>query len=125
MENMPDVFERLQTLGYAVVMDYKQLKDPKGTTVYSLFQEQNAPTAEQASYYKTANSASGSTRPIMETIFEGVKVNQGNMGMLPVKPTVPREGTELCSVLAYGTKFYKAYQKQWRSQAAYGKLRSK
>ncbi len=53
----------------------------------------------------------------METIFEGVKVNQGNMGMLPVKPTVPRDGTELRSVLAYGTKFYKAYQKQWKGQA--------
>jgi hypothetical protein len=72
---MPDVFERLQTLGFAVVMDYQRLKDPTGTTVYSLLQEQNAPTAEQASYYKTANSASGGTRPIMETIFEGVKVN--------------------------------------------------
>jgi hypothetical protein len=114
---MPDVFERLQTLGFAVVMDYQRLKDPTGTTVYSLFQEQNAPTAEQASYYKTANSASGGTRPIMETIFEGVKVNNGSMGLIPVKPTVAREGTELRAVLAYGTKFYKAYQKQWKGQA--------
>ena len=52
----------------------------------------------------------------METIFEGVKVNQGNMGIDCVKPQIARKGTELRSVMTYGTKHYKAYQKLCKGQ---------
>jgi hypothetical protein len=53
----------------------------------------------------------------METIFEGVRVNHGHNAILPVKPTVPRKGTELRSIMTYGSKQYKAYQKLCKGQA--------
>jgi hypothetical protein len=52
----------------------------------------------------------------MDAIFEGVMVNQGSMDVVPVKPSVAREGTDLRSVMTYGTKQYKAYQKLCKGQ---------
>jgi hypothetical protein len=113
---MPQVFENLRKLGYAVIRDFNQLRDPNQLNTYSLFQEKNAPTLAQAQFYKTAIQGSGGTKPAMETIFEGVKVNQGNMGIDCVKPQIARKGTELRSVMTYGTKHYKAYQKLCKGQ---------
>ena len=81
-----------------------------------MFDPSNAPTLEQANYYKTANQNTGMTKPPMDAIFEGVMVNQGSMDVVPVKPTVAREGTELRSVMTYGTKQYKAFQKLCKGQ---------
>jgi hypothetical protein len=44
-----------------------------------MFDPSNAPTLEQANYYKTANQNTGLTKPAMDAIFEGVMVNQGSM----------------------------------------------
>ncbi len=117
-QNMQEVFQLLQKLDYAVITDYNKLRD-KGNLVhtYSMFLPHNAPTLEQANFYKTANLTTGSTKTAMDTIFEGVKANQGNMEILPVKPAVARDGTELRSILTYGTKYYKAYQKLCKGQA--------
>ena len=91
-ENMPEVFENLRKLGYAIIKDFNQLRDPHQLTTYSLFQEKNAPTLAQAQFYKTASQASGGTKPAMETIFEGVKVNQGSMDIVCVKPQIAGKG---------------------------------
>jgi hypothetical protein len=45
---MPQVFENLRKLGYAVIRDFNQLRDPNQLNTYSLFQEKNAPTLAQA-----------------------------------------------------------------------------
>ena len=103
-ENMPEVFENLGKLGYAVIKDFNQLRDSNQLTTYSFFQEKNAPTLAQAQFYKTAIQARGGTKPAMETIFEGVQVNQGSMEIVCVKPQIARKGTELRSVMTYGTK---------------------
>ena len=116
-QNMIEVFQKVRKLGYAVIKDFNQLRDLNMLNTYSLFQEKNVPTLAQANFYKTANQASGATKPAMETIFEGVRVNHGHMIILPVKPTVPRKGTKLRSVMTYGTKQYKAYQKLCKGQA--------
>jgi hypothetical protein len=115
-ENIPEVFENLRKLEYAVIKDFNQLRDPNQLSTYSLFQDKNAPTLEQAQFYKTAIQASGGTKPAMETIFEGVKVNQGTMDIVCIKPKIARKGTELRSVMTHGTKQYKAYQKLCKGQ---------
>jgi hypothetical protein len=114
--NMIEVFELLRKLGYAVIMDFNQLRDPDEISTYSLFQDKHAPTLAQANFYKTGNAGSGSTKPPMDTIFEGVMVNQGNMGIDTVVPQTALPGTELRSVMTYGTRQYKAYQKLCKGQ---------
>ena len=114
--NMIEVFELLRKLGYAVIMDFNQLRDPDELSTYSLFQEKHAPTLAQANFYKAGNAGSGSTKPPMDTIFEGVMVNQGNMGIDTVVPQTALPGTELRSVMTYGTRQYKAYQKLCKGQ---------
>jgi hypothetical protein len=104
-------------LGYAVITDFNALRDPGSMDTYSLFQANNVPTHAQAYYTKFANQASGATKPSMETIFEGIKLNHGHMDIKPHKPPVARKGTELRSVMTYGTKQYKAYQKLCKGQA--------
>ena len=114
--NMIEVFELLRKLGYAVIMDFNQLRDPDELSTYSLFQEKHTPTLAQANFYKAGNAVSGSTKPPLDTIFEGVMVNQGNMGIDTVVPQTALPGTELRSVMTYGTKQYKAYQKLCKGQ---------
>ncbi len=99
-----------------MIRNFNQLRDPNQSNTYSLFQEKNTPTLAQAQFYKTANQGSGATKPAMDTIFEGVMVTQGNMGIETVKPQVARKGTELRSAMSYGTKHYKAYQKLCEGQ---------
>ena len=55
--NLIEVFQKLRKLGYAVITDFNQLRDPNMLDTYSLFQEKNVPTLAQASFYKTANQA--------------------------------------------------------------------
>jgi hypothetical protein len=64
---MIEVFELLRKLGYAVINDFNKLCDPNRLNTYSLFQEKNLPPLAQANFYKTANQASGATKPAMET----------------------------------------------------------
>jgi hypothetical protein len=116
-ENMIEVFHKMRKLGYAVITDFNKLRDTNKRDTYSLFQDKNIPTLSQATFYKTANQTSGASKPPMETIFEGIRVNHGHNAILPVKPTVPRKGTELRSVMTYNTKQYKAYQKLCKGQA--------
>ncbi len=53
----------------------------------------------------------------MESIFEGETVNQGTVHFQPAKPTAARPGTQLRSVMQYGTKAYKTYQELYKGQA--------
>jgi hypothetical protein len=53
-ENMAQVFENLRKLGYAVIRDFNQLRDPNQPNTYSLFQEKNTPTLAQAQFYKNS-----------------------------------------------------------------------
>jgi hypothetical protein len=116
-DNMPEVLDKMYKLGFAVIRDYNKLRDSSDmSSTYSMFDPSNAPTLEQANYYKTANQNKGLTKPPMDAIFEGVMVNQGSMDVVPVKPSVAREGTDLRSVMTYGTKQYKAYQKLCKGQ---------
>ncbi len=116
-DNMTEVLDKMHKLGFAVIRDYNKLCDKHNlSSTYSMFEPANAPTLEQANYYKNANQTTGLTKPAMDAIFEGVKVNRGNMRILPVKPAVAREGTELRAVMTYGTKQYKAYQKLCKGQ---------
>ncbi len=41
--NMIEVFQKLRKLGYAVITDFNQLRDPNMLDTYSLFQEKNVP----------------------------------------------------------------------------------
>jgi hypothetical protein len=114
--NGHDAFQKVQKLGYAVIMDYKNLTDSAEGAPYSLFAPENEPTQEQANFHKTGQpSAKGP--PPMETIFEGVKINQSSYRFDPVKPTQARVGTELRASLKYGSAAYKAYQKLYKGQA--------
>jgi hypothetical protein len=105
----------MQKLGYAVLMDYKETTDdPVGTLnpkTYNIFKPENEPTPAQAVFYKTPLATSRQL-PVMDTIFEGVMINQANMNFLPQKPTVARPGTEFRSIMKYGLAGHKAYQKQ-------------
>ncbi len=49
-DNMPQVLKNLRKLGYAVIRDFNQLRDPNQLITYSLFQEKNAPTLAQAQF---------------------------------------------------------------------------
>jgi hypothetical protein len=122
-DNMLEVFDKVSKLGYAVVRDYRKLinkptNNPEvdAKNEYSMFAPENEPTPEQAAYWNTQTTG-GKTKPPMETIFEGVTVNQGTVNFLPSKPTVPRPGTQLRSVMQYGTKAYKTYQELYKGQA--------
>jgi hypothetical protein len=113
--NGHDAFHKVQKLGYAVIMDYKNLTDSAEGAPYSLFAPDNEPTQEQANFYKTGPPGAKAPPP-METIFEGVKINQSSYRFDPIKPTNAREGTELRSSLKYGTAAYKVYQKLYKGQ---------
>jgi hypothetical protein len=120
VRNLQEVVGKMQKLGYAVLMDFKEATDdPEGTLnpmTYNIFKPENAPTPAQAAFYKTP-LASSRQPPVMETIFEGVMINQAHAQFLPQKPTVARPGTEIRSVMKYGLAGYKAYQKQCKGQA--------
>ncbi len=81
-----------------------------------MFAPENEPTPEQAAYWNTPTTG-GKTKPPMESIFEGVTVNQGTVNFQPANPTAPRPGTQLRSVVQYGTKAFKTYQELYKGQA--------
>jgi hypothetical protein len=87
----------MEKLGFAVIVDNTKLTKNQATMndgAYGcVFQSENLPTYEQSTYYKSSNNAS-KTVPKMDTIFEGVKVNQSNIDFIPVKPAAARDGTE-------------------------------
>ncbi len=115
--NGHDAFQKVQKLGYAVILDYKNLRDSPNGAPYSLFAPENEPTQEQANFYKTGPPGT-KVPPPLETIFEDVKINQSHFRFEPVKPThARREDTELRASLRYGTAAYKAYQKLYKGQA--------
>ena len=120
VRNLQEVVGKMQKIGYAVLMDFKEATDdPEGTLnpmTYNIFKPENAPTPAQAAFYKTP-LASSRQPPVMETIFEGVMINQAHVQFVPQKPTVARPGTEFRSVMKYGLAGYKAYQKQYKGQA--------
>ena len=120
VRNLSEVGAKMQKIGYAVLMDYTQATDdPVGTlnpNTYNIFKPENEPTHAQAVFHKTILPTSRQP-PVMETIFEGVMINQGNNDFVPQKPSVPRPGTELRSIMKYGLAGYKAYQKQYKGQA--------
>ena len=110
----------MEKLGFAVIVDYTKLRKNQTSSDQGdygcVFEQENLPTYEQSTYYATSNNVSKAV-PKMETIFEGVKVNQSNIDFIPVKPMVARDGTELRQVMKYGTASYKAYQKKYNGQA--------
>ncbi len=120
VRNLQEVVGKMQKLGYAVLMDFKKAtNDPPGSLnpkTYNILKPENEPTSAQAVFYKTA-VASSRAPPVMETIFEGVMINQAHVQFVPQKPTLARPGTEFCSIMKYGLAGYKAYQKQYKGQA--------
>ena len=118
--DLPEAFQKMEKLGYAVIVDYTKLRKNQTSSDQGdygcVFEQENLPTYEQSTYYATSNNVSKAV-PKMETIFEGVKVNQSNIDFIPVKPMVARDGTELRQVMKYGTASYKAYQKKYNGQA--------
>ncbi len=82
VRNLHEVVGKMQKLGYAVLMDYKEATDdPEGTLnpkTYNIFKPENEPTAAQLVFHKTPLGTSRQP-PVMDTIFEGVLINQANM----------------------------------------------
>jgi hypothetical protein len=60
VESPRDIMHSLQTRGWAVIMDYDDVKKPDGRRG-SIFSEGNAPTAQQALYYETGPDPSKAT----------------------------------------------------------------
>jgi hypothetical protein len=118
-QNLHEAFQKMEKLGFAVIHDYTKLtNNPATMGEYAnacVFQSQNLPTYEQATYH-TSSANSSKNVPKMETIFKGVKVYQSNINFIPVKSTAARDGTELRQVMKYGTASYKAYQKTYKGQ---------
>jgi hypothetical protein len=72
-----DIMHSLQTRGWAVIMNYDDVKQHDGSRG-SIFSEGKAPTAQQALYYETGPDPSKPKQPPRVPIFEGVKINSGH-----------------------------------------------
>ena len=90
-------------------MDYKEATDdPVGTVnpkTYNIFKPENEPTPAQAVFYKTPLPTSRQP-PVMDTIFEGVMINQANINFFPQKPACSRrkeKGTSRIQLRTQGT----------------------
>jgi hypothetical protein len=117
--NLGEVLQKMEKLGYAIIKDYTAVCDDKKTMdakTYCIFGEGNAPTPEQTLFHETP-PAIGKGPPLMQTIFEGVIINQGRIDYKAAKPVTAAPGQQARAVMKYGTPGCNRYQDKCKGQA--------
>jgi hypothetical protein len=117
--NLGEVLGTMEKLGYAIIKDFTAVCDDVkalNPETYNIFSEGNAPTAEQAVFHETPPDV-GKAPPVMQTIFEGVIINNGRIDYKAAKPLAAPEGKQARSVMKYGTSGYNRYQDKFKGQA--------
>jgi hypothetical protein len=117
--NLGEVLGTMEKLGYAIIKDFTAVCDDVkalNPETYNIFSEGNAPTAEQAVFHETPPDV-GKAPPVMQTIFEGVIINNGRIDYKAAKPLAAPQGKQARSVMKYGTPGYNRYQDKFKGQA--------
>ena len=117
--NLGEVLDTMQKLGYAIIKDFTNVCDDRNALnpeTYNVFTEGNAPTAEQAVFHETPADF-GKPPPILQTIFEGVVINNARIDYKLAKPVAAPQGKQARSVMKYGTQSYNRYQEKYKGQA--------
>ena len=117
--NLGEVRDTMEKLGYAIIKDFTNVCDDRNALnpeTYNVFTEGNAPTAEQAVFHETPADF-GKPPPILQTIFEGVVINNARIDYKLAKPVAAPQGKQARSVMKYGTQSYNRYQEKYKGQA--------